>query len=162
MVPASAFNGELNYGSLFYVAAILGLGAMIADSGLGKLLTGALVEAIGFAPGEPFRSFVAMSLLATAVGMVTTMSGLPAVMTLLGAGIADATGIPLETVLMTQVIGFSTILLPYQAPPIIVGIQLAGVTTRDAGRIMLALTAATVIVLLPLNYLWWSMLGMFG
>lgn len=162
MVPASAFNDEINYGSLFYVAAILGLGAMIADSGLGNLLTGVLVEAIGFAPDQPFRSFVAMSLLTTVVGTVTTIPGLPAIMTPLGAGIADATGLALETVLMTQVIGYSTILLPYQAPPIIVGIQLGGVTMRDAGRVMLALAAATVVVLLPLNYLWWSLLGMFA
>jgi di/tricarboxylate transporter len=162
MVPASAFNGELNYSSLFYVAAILGLGTMIADSGLGDLLTGVLVEAIGFAPGQPFRSFMAMSLLTTVVGMVTTIPGVPAIMTPLGAGIADATGMPLETVLMTQVIGYSTILLPYQTPPIIVGIQLADVTIRDAGRVMVALGAATVVVLLPLNYLWWSFLGMFA
>ena len=161
MVPAKAFNGEIDYGSLFYVAGLLGLGAVVAESGLGDVLAGALVDAIGFTPGENGRNFAAVSVLASMLAMVTTSAALPAVMTPLGASIAEATGLPLETVLMSQVIGFSTVLLPYQLAPIIVGMHLAGVRNRDAVRLTLALAAITLVVLLPLNYAWWSILGLF-
>ena len=161
MVPAKAFNGEIDYGSLFYVAGLLGLGAVVAESGLGDVLAGALVDALGFTPGEHARNFAAVSVLASTLALVTTSAALPAVMTPLGASIAEATGLPLETVLMSQVIGFSTVLLPYQLAPIIVGMHLAGVRNRDGVRLTLALAAITLVVLLPLNYAWWSILGLF-
>ena len=74
-------------------------------------------------------------------------------------GMAAASALPLETVLMTQVIGFSTLIFPYQTPPVTVGMQLAGIRHRDALRLMLLMTALTLIVLLPLNFAWWSLLG---
>ncbi len=159
MVPPSAFNGEVNYSSFFFVAGILGLGAMIADSGLGDYLAGALIEVAGLVPGENGRNFAVMALSSILLCIVTTVPGVPAVMTPLAGGMAAASGLPLETVLMTQVIGFSTLIFPYQTPPVTVGMQLAGIRHRDALRLMLLMTALTLIVLLPLNFAWWSLLG---
>ena len=159
MVPPSAFNGEVNYSSFFFVAGILGLGAMIADSGLGDYLAGALVEVAGLVPGEPGRNFAVMALISMLLCIVTTVPGVPAVMTPLAGGMAAASGLPLETVLMTQVIGFSTLIFPYQTPPVTVGMQLAGIRHRDALRLMVLMTALTLLVLLPLNFAWWSLLG---
>jgi len=159
MVPPSAFNGEVNYSSFFFVAGILGMGAMIADSGLGDYLAGALVEVAGLVPGENGRNFAVMALTSILLCIVTTVPGVPAVMTPLAGGMAAASGLPLETVLMTQVIGFSTLIFPYQTPPVTVGMQLAGIRHRDALRLMVLMTALTLFVLLPLNFAWWSLLG---
>jgi di/tricarboxylate transporter len=159
MLPAKVFNGEIDYGSLFYVAGLFGLGAMVAQSGLGDLLARALVETVDFTPGEHGRNFIAVSLIATLLALVTTSTALAAVMTPLAAGIAEATGLPLDTVLMTEVIGFSTIMLPYQSAPIVVVMQIAGVRARDGVSLTLMLGAIALFVLLPLNYLWWSLLG---
>ena len=159
MVPPSAFNGEVNYSSFFFVAGILGMGAMIADSGLGDYLAGALIEVAGLVPGENGRNFAVMALTSILLCIVTTVPGVPAVMTPLAGGMAAASGLPLETVLMTQVIGFSTLIFPYQTPPVTVGMQLAGIRHRDALRLMVLMTALTLFVLLPLNFAWWSLLG---
>ncbi len=159
MVPPSAFNGEVNYSSFFFVAGILGMGAMVADSGLGDYLAGALVEVAGLVPGENGRNFAVMALTSILLCIVTTVPGVPAVMTPLAGGMAAASGLPLETVLMTQVIGFSTLIFPYQTPPVTVGMQLAGIRHRDALRLMVLMTALTLFVLLPLNFAWWSLLG---
>lgn len=159
MVPPSAFNGEVNYSSFFFVAGILGMGAMIADSGLGDYLAGALIEVAGLVPGENGRNFAVMALISILLCIVTTVPGVPAVMTPLAGGMAAASGLPLETVLMTQVIGFSTLIFPYQTPPVTVGMQLAGIRHRDALRLMVLMTALTLFVLLPLNFAWWSLLG---
>jgi di/tricarboxylate transporter len=59
---------------------------------------------------------------------------------------------------MMQVVGFSTIMLPYQAPPIVVGMQLSGEKLVDAAKICLVLACITIFLLLPLNFFWWKLL----
>jgi di/tricarboxylate transporter len=162
ILPPGAFNGEINYSSLFYVAGILGLGAVVAHSGLGDELARAVVETVGFVPGETGRNFAAMVLVTMAVALVATNPGVPAVMTPLAPAISEASGLGLETVLMSQVVGFSIFLLPYQTPPVIVGLHLGGVPVHRAIKLTLLLAAVSLIVLLPLNYLWWTVIGMFG
>jgi di/tricarboxylate transporter len=72
---------------------------------------------------------------------------------------ARAAELPLVTVLMTQVLGFSTIVLPYQLPPLVVGMQLGGVSMREGARLTLPLAAITLLLVLPVNYFWWRALG---
>jgi hypothetical protein len=60
---------------------------------------------------------------------------------------------------MIQVLGYSTPLLPYQASPIVVAMGLGKVPARAGMSLCLALAIATYLVLLPLDYLWFSVLG---
>jgi hypothetical protein len=62
---------------------------------------------------------------------------------------------------MTQVLAFSSVLLPYQAPPLVTATQIADLAPRAVTRLCLALFAVTVLVLLPLDLAWWHVLGMF-
>ncbi len=60
---------------------------------------------------------------------------------------------------MLQVPGFSTPLLPYQAPPLIVAMQLAHLRSAEAITLVLSIALVTLTMLLPLDYLWWRALG---
>ncbi len=162
LLPIAVFNEGVNFGSYFLVAAILGIGALVGGSGLGDVMGRLLLSALDLAPGEDFRSFMALGAVWTLLGVLFTVAGLPAVLTPLSADVAQAAGWPLETVLMTQVLGYSTVLLPYQMGPLIVGVALGGITAADGARIMLPLAVATFAVVLPLDFLWWSWLGHFG
>jgi anion transporter len=159
LLPDGAFKTEINFGPFFYVAGVLGMGAVVAKTGLGDILGRALLGLLDFEPGHNMRNFVRLVILYTAVSPITTIPGLPAVMTPLAADIATSTGFPLETVLMTQVIGYSNVILPYQLPPLVVGMQLGGVSATQGVRLTVALAAASILVLMPVNYLWWSLLG---
>ena len=57
------------------------------------------------------------------LGLASTMPGVPAIMTPIAGDLAAASGLPLETILMIPVLGFSTVLLPFQVPPLIVGLR---------------------------------------
>ena len=94
-----------------------------------------------------------------ATGSRSTSNGVPALFTPLARTLAEASGLPLTTVLMVQVLGFSTTVLPYQAAPIVVAAQMGGVRTATAARLSLLLAAITFLVLVPLDYLWFGMLG---
>jgi len=162
LLPVKYFSQGMNFGLLLYVAGVLGVGEVIAKTGLGKIVGSELLNIIGFEPGHGILNFGLMVILFSVVSMVTTAPGLAAVMTPLSADIAKATGFPLVTVLMTQVIGFSNLVLPYQVIPVVVGMQIGGVSATQGARFTLALAAASILILMPANYLWWCLLGMFG
>ena len=159
IVPAKSFNTQVNFASLFFIAGILGLGGVIAATGLGNTLGLALIKALPFAADTPFINYFAMILASSAVGLTTTLPGIPAVMTPLAAEIAQATGFSIKAVLMLQVVSFSTLLIPYQAPPIIIVMQLSGEKMARIVRPILVLAVLTVFILLPLDYIWWKLLG---
>ncbi len=159
LVPVQAFNQQINFGSLFYVAGIIGLGAMVDATGLGKAMAGAMLSVLPLQPGADAANFVSLVATATLIGPLTTLPGQPAVMTPLAGELAAASGLPLEVVLMTQVLGFSTVLVPYQSAPLVVAAQLGGQSILDTQKLLAALAAVTVLVLLPLDYLWWVLLG---
>ena len=90
------------------------------------------------------------------------VSSQPGLMAPLAAQIAEATGWPLESALMTAALGFSNILLPYAVPPLVVGMQIAGIGFAAAARYTLLLALPSLGLLLPLDYLWWRFIGYFG
>lgn len=162
LLPAETFSREVSLSPFFYVAGVLGVGAIIAKTGLGDILGRELLSRIDFKPGHTMQNFFLLTVVSIFIVMLVTSPGLPAVMVPLSADIATATGFPLMTVLMTEVVAFSSPLLLYPVPPMIVGIQLGGLKASETARATLVLGALSVFVFLPINYVWWSLLGVFG
>ena len=69
------------------------------------------------------------------------------------------TGLPVKTVLMMQVLGFSTMLLPYSSPPVVVALQIAGIRLGDAAKPTLIIAGLSFAVVAPIDFLWWRFLG---
>lgn len=160
-VPSSVFPERIKLGSFFYVGAVLGFGAVIQNSGLGRLLGGAMLGTLNITPGNDFVNFVKLTTMATVTGLFTTNPSQPALLAPLAAQMAEATGWRIEAALMTLAVGFSLMILPYQAPPVMVGMQVSGITLCQMLRLTLPLAAVCVFVLMPLDYLWWRALGYF-
>jgi di/tricarboxylate transporter len=159
LVPAKTLNSGLDVGSLFYVVGVLGMGAMISGSGLADALAGTMLTLVPLGAGS-FQDVFALHLLAIVLAMFVTSPALPAVLTPLADTFANATGLPVFTVLMTQVIGFSNVILPYQAAPIVVALAMGGVGVGPAAKATLLLTALTILIVLPLTWLWWVAIGL--
>lgn len=162
VVPAKAFSERMNLAILVYVAAIIGVGAVVAHSGLGARLSVLLIEWARLEPGADARNLAALLALSVLTGLATTLIAQPAVLAPLAADIAKAADLPLMAVLMTYVVGFAVVLLPYQSGPLVVAMQLGGVSTRQGMRITLLMGGVTIVVLAPLAFLWWRMLGLIG
>lgn len=158
MVTPTDFSARINVVLLIYVAGILGLGALVADSGLSAAVSERLLAWAGLAPGHDVHNVAMLSAIGAGLAALTTATGVPAVLTPLAREFAAATGLPLS-VLMLQVVPFSTVFLPFESPPIMVAMQIGDVGIRPASKLCLALAAVTILVLLPLDYLWWRLLG---
>ncbi len=161
IVGKKAFNQKVNWGAIVFVAGILGVGGMINHTGLGGMLASEITGLLPLGEGRDFMNYMSISVASAVTGMLTTLPAVPAVLTPLSENLAQATGLPVQTLLMMQVVGFSTVMLPYQAPPIVVGMQLSGEKLFNAAKVCLLLALITVFFLLPLNFFWWKLLDWF-
>ena len=159
LTKKTCINQDLSYGSLIFVAGIMGLGAVIASVGLGEALIQSAGNIAHLSKDAPIWNLTILTGLSTLVAMATNLPGVPAVMTPIAADLAAATGLPLETVLMTQVLAFSNVFLPFQAPPLVAAIQVGKIPIRAVMRLCLALFAISILVLIPLNFMWWHLIG---
>ena len=161
VMPVTAFH-EVRLGPYFYVAATLGLGLVIQKTGLSDGLGNLLHGVLPLESGAHLANFMVLSVLATLAGLFTTNPAQPAVLAPLAEYFAQATGWPLKTALMVIGIGFTTFLFPYQVPPAMVGLQVGALRVRAMLRLVLPLAAFNLVVMLPLQYLWWKLIGYFG
>lgn len=160
LVPMAAFNEKMSHGSLYYIAGLMGLGAVLASSGLGDRLGSGLLSLMPLSPETPLLSWLSQVILTTVIAVGATVPGTPAIMTPLAQAISDASGTLLTMTLMTQAVGYSSIVLPYQVPPLILAMQLGGVRMRPAARYTLVLLLLTVGLVWPSTYVWWKVLGL--
>jgi di/tricarboxylate transporter len=158
-VDTKIFSTSINFGSLFFVAGVLGVGNLIRYSGLSTLIGRHVIEWLPLNPSTPFLNYLLISFTSALAGIFTTLPGVPAVMTPLAPEIAQATGMPFKTILMMQVIGFSTICFPYQSPPLVVAMQISGERLGRVFKPIIVVLALTLAGLIPLNYIWWRLTG---
>lgn len=158
-ISGETFATGVNFRVCIYVAGILGLAATVTQTGTGNALGKVLQQWMPLDAAQPFTSFLALTGITTALNFIMTANGVPALYTTLAQSFSDATGFPLLSVIMIQVLGYSTPLLPYQASPIVVAMGLGKVPAKAGMLLCLALAIVTFIVLLPLDYAWFRMLG---
>ncbi|MES2564704.1 MAG: SLC13 family permease [Pseudomonadota bacterium] len=162
VMPVSSFTESVKLSSFFYMAAILGLGALMVDSGLSRALGDALQAGLQLKPGHDAANFATLVLLSTFTGGVVTNVAQPALLAPLASHFAEAAGWPLKAALMTIVLGFTTAIFPFQVPPMLVGVQVAGLKLRRVLRMTVPLALISLLVLMPINYFWWRAIGYFG
>ncbi|WP_353473315.1 SLC13 family permease [Salipiger sp. H15] len=159
VVAPPAFRQAVDFGMLLFVAGALALGAVVQGSGLGAVVGAALQSVLPLEPGQDFLNYMSLAGMAILTAMLTTNPGVPAVLTPLAPDLAQASGFGIEAVLMTQVLGFSTLFFAYQVAPLVVAMQLSGERLSHLARLILPLGLITVVILLPLDFLWWRLLG---
>jgi anion transporter len=162
VMPMSSFTERVKFGPFFYIAAILGLGAVMVETGLSRALGDAVQSGLQLERGHDAANFAILTVLSTVTGAVVTNVAQPALLAPLAGHFADAAGWPLKAALMTIVLGFTTAVFPFQVPPMMVGVQVAGLRLGRVLRITVPLTLVSVCVLLPINYFWWRVVGYFG
>jgi anion transporter len=161
-MPMTAFAQNVSFGPFFYIAAVLGVGGLMSEAGVSAMLGEAAQSALQLKPGQDALNFGILALLSTFAGVLVTNPAQPALMAPLAGHFAEAAGWPLKAALMTAAVGFTTLILPYQVPPVMVGVQVAGIRLRSVLRLSVPLMLVSFVILLPLDYAWWRMIGYFG
>lgn len=161
LMEAEEITKAIQIRPLLYIAGVLSLGAVVTSTGFGDQMAAAFLSVAGLSEGANAANFATIVGASIATSVLGTAPTVPAVWTPLAEGMAQATGMSLSSVVMLQVAAFSTVILPYQVPPTVVGLQLGGVPVKQGVISVLLVALITVTVLLPLDYLWWELLGRF-
>ncbi|WP_404384063.1 SLC13 family permease [Caenispirillum salinarum] len=161
ILPLKGLHRKVNVKALIMVAALVGLGAGVAQSGMAAGLGGWAAETLPLDPAQPgWLNALVIGGLGMAASVAVTTPGVAAVVTPAAGRLAEASGLPLDTVLMAEVMGYATALLPYQVPPLLVAMSMAGVPFRQGVRASLAVAGVSVLVAWPVTLLWWAWLGL--
>lgn len=160
LVSIKSFTDNVHLTPLIYVAGFLGLGALVADSGMGLTLGHWLLSWAQVSPHQPWLSLGTLAAIDAGIGLLTTLPSLPAVLTPLAKDFAQASGLPLYTILMLQVPVYATVFLPYQSPPMMIAMTLGGASLRSGTKLCLVVALISIICLLPLDMLWWKVMGL--
>ncbi len=159
VLEPKAFNRSVDFGTIIFVAAALGLGALVNASGIGEYMGQVFSHLLPTSSDNTFLNFMSLSLISTFTGLVTTIPGVPTVLSPMATDFSQLTGFSVPAVLMTQVIGFSTVFFPYQVAPLILAMQLSKEPLGSLLKVTLPLAIITILFLMPLDYLWWLALG---
>lgn len=144
---------------LLYLGGVLSIGAVMTASGAGEALSRILVNSVPLEDASNPVRLLLLTVVATVTSLVTTMPVAPAMTAPFFGEIAATTGWSVDAVAMSQVLGYATPLLPYQLPPLMLAMAMAGITIRDATRVLLLLALLTTPITLIAAHFWWQWLG---
>jgi di/tricarboxylate transporter len=144
---------------MLWVGTVLGIGAVLSEAGASRVVSGALADLAMIDGRGPLYAYGALVILASLTGIMTTIGGAIPIVTTAVGGFSTATGMPIETGVLTVVVGLSSLAFPYIAAPIMVGLAMGKVSARAATRFTLASSLLTLVIVVPLNALWWRWLG---
>lgn len=156
------FTHGVNIRTCIYIAGILGVAALVVDSGLGRLIANLLLSVLPLHETPSFHNFVLLNALVSLLNFVLTANGVPAMVTPMAQELANASGFPLLSVIMLQVFAYATPLLPYQASPVVVAMGLGNVPAKAGLQLCVTLFVLSMLLLLPLDYGWFLLLGYGG
>ncbi|WP_170406575.1 SLC13 family permease [Ruegeria arenilitoris] len=162
VIPVSDLPQKINIAPIFFVSGVIGFGAVVFHTGIsaraGEYLVAIFHEADLSSNTAIFASLAAIG---SVVAVCTTVPTAPGVMTPLAAQLAEATGWPVEWVLMAQVPTWILVPFPYLVPPLLLTMSIGRIPSAQAVRLLLAYFAIGVTLLAPLHFLWARSLGFF-
>ena len=158
-LPAAQLR-QVNFPFFFYIAALFGIGEILDTTGFNTRTVHAVMGALPDAGGHWFGEHLTLTLAALPLDFLMDIAAVAAVATpsLLAAG-AEAGLSPLASA-MSVAMATTVAFLPYQAAPFMVSLGYGTLRARDLSLAMFSISTLSVVILCPLNVLYWHALGL--
>jgi len=160
LISATAFKEKVDFAPVLYVASLLSIGAILIENGLDTELGAFMLGFVSFHPESQLLNLYLLTGLSQLVCLISTTPAAPILLVPIAGGLGQAADVPLMGVLMAQLVGFSSALLPYQAPPLIVLLSVCKLRFQDVVKVIMLVALATLSLGVPVAYVWWGALGL--
>ena len=140
---------------LWFIAAIIGLTALVQNIGLDLPESYVLAKYMV----TPFEQYVLLTVLSSLLCLLVTSNAAPALFSPIAVKLIGDPAM-LKMGMLSQVLGYSTTFFPYQAPPIIFGADAAQLERSVVLRYCLVTAALGMLIVVPVNAVWWWLIGL--
>jgi anion transporter len=152
---------KVNYPILIYIGSVFALGEAIVDSGASQALAGVITSWLQLDTISMSEQLAAITYVVTPFNFLVDTAVVGGVLTppLLDLG-ANVGLSPLQVGLSTAV-GTGIAFMPYQGAPFMIAYSYGYVTMRQFVTTMVLICLATLVLLVPLNLLYWRWAGLY-
>lgn len=141
----------------FFVGGIISMSTLVKESGIADLLASQFISLINLWHPSEFMLLMMWIIACVLVCFISTVSGAPAIMTPLMGTVSTISAVPLAILTKMQILVYSNFLFFYQAPPMLVALNLEDFPKRDLLVILLFVSLMGYIVLGPISYFYWQL-----
>ncbi|WP_408960684.1 SLC13 family permease [Natrinema sp. 74] len=149
--------GETDFSILFFIAAVFAIGNGLAATGFTEDAAGYLLALI---PTDAALAVVLAIIFMITFLLTFLMEGLAvaSVLTPILIPYAETAGLPLTPVLMSETLALSSYFFPYQSAVLVVILAEGTADTGEVIRTTIACSLATIVLLLPLQLAFFTLL----
>ncbi|CAL7910003.1 SLC13 family permease [Fusobacterium necrophorum] len=146
---------SIGFESFFYIAGIISLGNIARHTEIATKISNYFIEQFSVASMGNYGISILWITLGIVIGLIVTVPGIPAILTPLAANFSEMSSLSILTLCKLQVLSFSNIFFPYQAPPLVVALQETGVSKAKTTGICIAVSLINILFFSNiLLYLW--------
>ncbi|AME10143.1 carboxylate transporter [Gemella sp. oral taxon 928] len=149
---------KINFEPFFYVAGIVSLGNVAKYSGIANLAAEYMAKGIELSTKSKVEVAIFIIVLCIILSFIVTLVGVPAIVTPLIEKISEVSNVSKEFLYKTEVLGFSNIFFPFQAPPLMVALQSENLS-KTKMTLYCSIVSILGLALFPILALFWKILG---
>ena len=161
LLPSKVLTTDINYGAWFFIAGVIGMGSIASHTGLGNSIGNWLLANVPLTPDGGLLTFYQIFIIGGAINLFATAPVAATIMTTFADSIAQATNWPIRSVLLAEIPSFMIFPMPHQVPPVAIAMAIGGVPMRAGVRILTLYFIIALVVIIPLQYLWGRLLGVY-
>lgn len=146
---------SIGFESFFYIAGIVSLGNIARHTEIATKISNYFIEQFSITSMGHYGISILWIILGIIIGLIVTVPGIPAILTPLAANFSEITSLSILTLCKLQVLSFSNIFFPYQAPPLVVALQETGVSKLKTTAICITISIINILIFSNiLLYIW--------
>ena len=151
---------KINFPLLIYIAAAFSVGHALETTGFSPLLADLFTDWLGRFDGSLFTQLGLLSAFILPFNFLADTAAVAAILTPVLLDVAAQTGMaPIPAALCMAIVA-SCGFFPYQAAPFILAYSFRYVHMGQFIRLMVLLALVSLLLLIPLNFLYWRVIGL--